>query len=169
MSGTTGGVGYSLKSVRTTTVNTGMAPNYYSELTWPLGNSRNCIASPQLMYDDYGRKVRNPLSAIKYADPSCSTYVHPASQRIDIENNERPYVPIPQAGNRGFGDFMGVYRDEGLTNLYGPSAGGFKRTYLTRNDAAPSTSMPAVYGNAAVGSMDMMHDRVGDMLEVRLK
>jgi hypothetical protein len=73
-------------------------------------------------------------------DAACSNYTEfSARRRIEIENMERPYVPICAAGLRGAADFQGAARDLVPQNLYGTGyQGNFVRHYPTANNAPPA-------------------------------
>lgn len=146
--------GISLKAIRTSTVDTGMAANYYTALRQ---SPSMCVAgADQNRYDDYGRRVNNPLAIRPYNATECSPYVLTTGDVINRENNERGYVTIQKPGARGAGDFLGVKRDRAVNNLYGNSQdNGFKRDYFSGNNAGPSQSYPMVRNNMYTSNMDL--------------
>ena len=101
-----------------------------------LGEGLMCPAGAgDLQNDVYGRPVSQ--NTLLLDDASCSNYtIFPAARRIQVENNERPYLPICAAGLRGAGDFMGVARDVLPQNIYGTgNQGNMIRHYPTPNNA----------------------------------
>lgn len=104
-----------------------------------LGEGLMCPAGAAYLANDvYGRPAsQNTLSL---QDASCSNYTEfSASRRIEIENQERPYVPICAAGLRGASDFQGDGRDMMPQNIYGTGyQGNFVRQYPSANNAPPS-------------------------------
>lgn len=110
-----------------------------------LGHGEMCPASAsELNSDVYGRLVSQ--QTLNFNDADCSHYAQAAIFRMGVENNERPYLPICAAGIRG-GDLMAVGRNMQPQNLYGPSTGGFSRTYPTANNLPPDRA--AVYSMAS--------------------
>lgn len=100
-----------------------------------LGEGLMCPAgSGDIAFDIYGRPASQ--NTLHLADASCSHYTEfSAARRIEVENNERPYLPICAAGLRGAGDFMGVGRDVLPQNLYGEGyQGNMVRHYPTANN-----------------------------------
>ena len=76
--------------------------------------------SHNLMNDIYGRPVNQ--NTLNMADASCNAHApHPqtVNSRIQIENDERPYIPLAGTGMRGAGDLMGKGRDLFPQDLYG--------------------------------------------------
>ncbi|MGV9199366.1 MAG: hypothetical protein ACOC4M_11165, partial [Promethearchaeia archaeon] len=76
-----------------------------------LGEGLMCPAgSGDIMNDVYGRPVDQ--NTLLLNDSACSNYTKWSSaRRIEVENMERPYMPICAAGLRGAGDYMGKGRD----------------------------------------------------------
>ena len=104
-----------------------------------LGEGLMCPAgSGDIAFDIYGRPASQKTLLLN--DAACSNYTEWSSaRRIQVENNERPYLPICAAGLRGAGDFMGVGRDIIPQNMYGEGpAGNMVRHYRTPNNAPPS-------------------------------
>jgi len=100
-----------------------------------LGEGLMCPASAgDLQNDVYGRPVSQ--STLRLNDAACSNYtIYSAARRIEVENLERPYLPVCAAGLRGAADWMGVGRDNLPQNLYGEGyQGNMIRTYNTPNN-----------------------------------
>ena len=76
-------------------------------------------------------------NTLRLTDSACSHYTKwSAARRIQVENNDRPYLPICAAGLRGAADMMGVGRDNIPQNLYGEGyQGNMIRHYNTANNA----------------------------------
>jgi hypothetical protein len=138
MSNSNGGASnyQSLKSANLVRVDVGKSEHLYAARQ-NLGESLMCPAGAQyLMHDIYGRPAsQNTLSV--NLDASCGQGSQYNAQRhIQIENMERPYLPICAAGLRGAADFMGVGRDLIPQNLYGEGErGNMVRHYNTKNNA----------------------------------
>jgi hypothetical protein len=127
-----------------------------------LGEGLVCpTGAGDLYFDIYQRPV-NP-NTLLLDDASCSHYTsQSAARRIEVENNERPYLPVCAAGLRG-GDLMAKGRDMQAQNIYGSGfAGNFVKTYSTPNnlpaDQAAVYSMPA--GTPVVQPYDRSHNAV---------
>lgn len=76
-------------------------------------------SSHELMNDEYGRPVNQNTLDMRSAE--CNPRApHPqsASNHLQRENNERPYVQIAPSGLRGGADFMGLSRDRMPQDLY---------------------------------------------------
>ncbi len=104
-----------------------------------LGEGLMCPAGSHAIANDvYGRPVSQ--NTLLLNDAACGNYTEfSARRRIEIENQERPYVPVCAAGLRGAGDFMGVGRDFQPQNLYGTGyQGNMVRHYPSANNAPPS-------------------------------
>jgi hypothetical protein len=97
--------------------------------------------SGDIQFDVYGRPADQ--NTLLLNDSACSNYTKwSAARRIQVENLERPYLPVCAAGLRGAADYMGVGRDIMPQNLYGSGyAADFVRHYNTSN------GMPASEGN----------------------
>ena len=107
-----------------------------------LGEGLMCPAgSGDLAFDIYGRPADQNTLLVN--DSSCSNYTKFSTlRRIEIENMERPYLPVCAAGLRGAGDYMGKGRDLLPQNLYGEGyQGNMVRHYPT------ATNMPPAEGN----------------------
>lgn len=103
-----------------------------------LGEGLMCPAgSGHIMHDVYSRPVSQKTLRLRDAD--CSNYTEFSSaRRIEVENLERPALPVCAAGLRGASDFMGLGRDMMPQNLYGAGMeGAFVRHYNTPNNAPP--------------------------------
>ena len=101
-----------------------------------LGEGLMCPAGAgDLMNDVYGRPVSQ--KTLRLNDAACSNYTEWSSaRRIEVENQERPYLPVCAAGLRGAGDWMAVGRDNLPQNLYGFGyQGNMIRNYNTANNA----------------------------------
>lgn len=101
-----------------------------------LGEGLMCPAgSGDIAFDIYGRPVDQ--NTLRLTDSACSNYTKFSSaRRIEIENQERPYLPICAAGLRGAADFLGKGRDNLPQNLYGEGySGNMVRHYPTANNA----------------------------------
>lgn len=101
-----------------------------------LGEGMMCPAGAQsIAFDIFGRPVNQ--NTLLLNDSACSNYtIFSAERRIEVENMERPYIPICAAGNRGASDFMGMARDNLPQNLYGDGySGNFVRNYPTANNS----------------------------------
>lgn len=101
-----------------------------------LGEGLMCPAgSGDIQNDIYGRPANQ--NTLRLTDSACSHYTKwNAARRIQVENNDRPYLPICAAGLRGAADMMGVGRDNIPQNLYGEGyQGNMIRHYNTANNA----------------------------------
>ena len=101
-----------------------------------LGEGLMCPAgSGDIAFDIYGRPVSQTTLLLN--DSACSNYtMWSSARRIEVENMERPYLPICAAGLRGAGDFMGRGRDNLPQDLYGEGyQGNMIRHYNTPNNA----------------------------------
>lgn len=100
-----------------------------------LGEGLMCPAgSGDIAFDIYGRPADQ--NTLRLTDSACSNYTKfSAGRRIEIENLERPYLPVCAAGLRGASDLMGVGRDLLPQNLYGSGyQGNMIRHYDTPNN-----------------------------------
>lgn len=100
-----------------------------------LGEGLMCPAgSGDIFFDIYGRP--SDQNTLFLNDSACSNYTKWSTQRrIEVENNERPYLPVCAAGLRGAGDYMGKGRDNLPQNLYGEGyQGNMVRHYPTANN-----------------------------------
>lgn len=116
-----------LKPAQSARVRTDQAFRNYTDV-YMGGHAEFCPASTgdHDMHDEYGRLVSaNTLH--NRSEPSCHHHFLPLHRRLEIENNDRPYIPLCSAGGRG-ADFMGTGRQYHPTNIYGPSRGGFARS-----------------------------------------
>lgn len=98
-----------------------------------------CPAGANKLYFDVYMRPVNPKTLKSGASPDCSgpCGVWNAQKRIEVENVERPYLPICAAGFRG-GDPLGVGRDITPMGIYdGTNRGKFIRHYNTPNNAPP--------------------------------
>lgn len=101
-----------------------------------LGEGLMCPAgSGDIGFDIYGRPANQKTLLLN--DSACSNYTEwSAMRRIEVENMERPYLPICAAGIRGAADWMGKGRDLLPQNLYGEGyQGNMVRHYNTANNA----------------------------------
>ena len=101
-----------------------------------LGEGLMCVAGGgDIAFDVYGRPVSQ--KTLRLNDAACSNYTEWSSaRRIEVENLERPYLPVCAAGLRGAADWMGVGRDNIPQNLYGEGyQGNMIRHYDTPNNA----------------------------------
>ena len=132
MAGTT----QTLKSAIDSRVRTDQASRLGSQRQ-NLGEGLMCPAGAgDIAFDIYGRPADQ--NTLRLTDAACSQYTKfSARRRIEIENNERPYLPVCAAGLRGAADYMGVGRDLLPQNLYGEGyQGNMVRHYPT------ATNMP---------------------------
>lgn len=100
-----------------------------------LGEGLMCPAGAgDIMFDIYGRPAGQ--TTLRLDDAACSNYTRwSAARRIEVENLERPYLPICAAGLRGAADFMGKGRDLLPQNLYGEGyRANMIRHYPTANN-----------------------------------
>ena len=100
-----------------------------------LGEGLMCPAgSGDIQFDIYGRPSSQKTLLLN--DSACSNYTEWSSaRRIEVENLERPYLPVCAAGLRGAGDYMGKGRDNLPQNLYGGGyQGNMVRHYPTANN-----------------------------------
>jgi len=141
--------GQTLKSALTQRVRIDQASRLGSQRQ-NLGEGLMCPASAgDLANDVYGRPADQNTLTVN--DAACSNYTKfSAARRIEVENLERPYLPICAAGLRGGSDFMGVGRDQLPQNLYGSGhRGDMVRHYPTANNApfheGPQGSNPSYY------------------------
>jgi len=101
-----------------------------------LGEGLMCPAgSGDIGHDVYGRPADQ--NTLDLSDAACSNYTRwSAARRMEVENLERPYLPICAAGLRGAADFMGKGRDLLPQDLYGEGhRGDMVRHYPTANNA----------------------------------
>lgn len=110
----------SLKSSLSSRVRTDMAEwqaasriQGHSPYTCPAGsqNLRNTVTG-----------VPANQNTLNMASAECNTsnpFIQTVVGRMMTENNERPYIPIGNAGHRGAGDLMGKSRDLMPIGLYG--------------------------------------------------
>ncbi len=111
-----------------------------------LGPPSLCGAGwTDLQNDVYGRPVTQ--NTLNLGIPECNLYAnHPQSvwNRLSVENNERPYIPIAVEGMRGAADLMGKGRDLIPQDLYGSGPrGNFVRHYPGNNAPPPQATPPA--------------------------
>jgi hypothetical protein len=152
-----------LKSASFVRVDSGKALHLYAAAR----NSSNdavslmCPAGAQRLHHDvYGRPAsQNTLSV--NLDAACGMGTQfPAQRHIQIENNNRPYLPVASAGMRGAADLMGRGRDMMPQDLYGEgSRGNFARIYNTKNNAPwePPVQYPYMYSRIEQ-PFDYSHD-----------
>lgn len=101
-----------------------------------LGEGMMCPAGAQsIAFDIFGRPANQ--NTLLLNDSACSNYtIFSAERRIEVENMERPYIPICAAGVRGAADFMGKGRDQMPQNVYGDGyAGNFVRHFPTASNS----------------------------------
>jgi hypothetical protein len=136
------GGGQSLKAAITSRVDQATAIRNYSN-NYNIGYPENCPdKTGNLFFDQYGRMVPHTTLKTDQATDGCSNnQFYTAQRRIAVENIERPYVDVAQAGSRWGGDFQGQARNRQAYNLYEQGRGsGFVRNYKTPNDAPPDPS-----------------------------
>ena len=130
-----------LKSVQASRIDPGKAFNSAGHRE-NLGEGLFCPAGAGgLHHDVYGRPAdQNTLGTADgffTLEPACPQYTKfSASRMIQVENNQRPYLPTAAAGLRGAADLMGRGRHRIGQNVYGEGhRGDFVRHYNTHNDA----------------------------------
>lgn len=136
------GAGVSLKAAITSRVDTAIAQKNYSN-NYSIGYPENCpVHSSDLFFDQYGRIVPHTTLKTNQSTDGCSDRsFYSAQRRIAVENLERPYIDVAQAGSRWGGDPQGDARNRAAYNIYEQGRGsGFVRTYKTPNDAPPDPS-----------------------------
>ncbi len=104
-----------------------------------LGEGLMCpAASGDIQFDVYGRPAGQ--NTLLLNDSACSNYTKWSSaRRIQVENQERPYLPVCAAGLRGAADFMGKGRDHLPQNVYGEGyKGNMVRHYANASNMPPS-------------------------------
>jgi hypothetical protein len=109
-----------------------------------LGEGLMCPASAgDIQNDVYGRPVSQ--NTLRLTDSACSNYTQfSAGRRIEVENLERPYLPVCAAGLRGAADWMGKGRDILPQNLYGSGyQGNMIRHYAMNPANMPPDQTPA--------------------------
>jgi len=126
-----------------------------------LGEGMMCPAGAgHIAFDIFGRPASQ--KTLRLLDSACSHYTEfSAQRRIEVENQERPYINICAAGVRGVSDFMGVNRDGLPQNVYGEGYGGnMVRHYDTLNNGPwESPEMPQQpFFHARVQPFDFSHD-----------
>ena len=134
MSSFTGGTTQTLKSALDSRVRIDQSQRLGSQRQ-NLGEGLMCPAgSGDIQFDIYGRPAGQTTLLLN--DAACSNYtMWSAARRIQVENQERPYLPICAAGLRGAGDMMGLARDNMPQNMYGEGyQGNFVRHYPTPNN-----------------------------------
>jgi hypothetical protein len=125
-----------LKSANLVRVDVGKAEHLYAARQ-NLGESAFCSAGSQyIQHDIYGRPASQNTLPMKL-DASCAQGSQYNAERIiQIENIERPYLPVCTSGLRGESDFLAVGRDLLPQNLYGEGErGNMVRHYNTKNNA----------------------------------
>jgi hypothetical protein len=123
-----------LKAVIQSRVQPDTSERLYGE-SRTMGQGLMCPAGAgDIFFDIYGRPVSQ--NTLLLNDSACSQYTAwSAARRMGVENNERPYLQICKAGNRGGGDPMGVGRDVQQQNLYGEGyQGNMIKHYPTANN-----------------------------------
>jgi len=166
-----GGAGQSLKAAITSRVDPATAIRNFSN-NYDLGYHENCpVKSSDLFFDIYGRVVPHTILNTSGSTDGCSSRsFYSTKRRIAVENLERPYVPVAQAGSRWGGDPQGDARNRQAYNVYEQGRGsGFVRTYQTPNDAPPDpkyscgSELPFLhngYPRQFHGNMDAQINRV---------
>ena len=132
----------SLKSANQVRVDISQAERMGSErlLLGDSGCNGLCGAGwNDLQHDQYFRPVSQNTLRLDSVDCNGGGQ-NSAGRRIEVENLERPYVPVCAAGFRG-GDTMGVGRNLQPEGLYDGSArGAWVRHYKTPNNIRPHQS-----------------------------
>jgi len=161
----------SLKAAISSRVDPATAQRLYSN-SYNLGYQENCpVKSSDLFFDQYGRVVPQTTIRTTGAPDGCSARSFYSTQRrIAVENVERPYVDVAQAGSRWGGDPQGSARNRQAHNIYEAGRGGtFVRTYLTPNDAPADVSqgcgsdqpyLNGGYPRRFPGTMDAQTNRI---------
>lgn len=130
-----------------------------------LGEGMMCPAGAgDLGFDIFGRPADQ--NTLLVDDSACSNFTKwSTGRRIEVENMERPYVPICASGNRGAADLMGVGRDLLPQNVYGEGYGGnMVRHYTTRNNFPPSQEPPRqMYYQKQIQPTTFSHDATGHL------
>ncbi len=127
-----------------------------------LGEGLMCPAgAANIQFDIYGRPANQKTLLLN--DSACSHYTEwSAQRRIEVENMERPYLPVCAAGLRGAADWMGKGRDILPQNLYGEGySGNFVRHYNTANNAPwaqEPSNMQMDYYQKDIQPFDFSHD-----------
>jgi len=136
----------------TQTLKSALGSRVRLDQTWKLGSQRQnlgeglmCPASAgDIQNDVYGRPASQ--KTLRLNDSACSNYTEWSSaRRIEVENLERPYLPVCAAGLRGAADWMGKGRDLLPQNLYGSGyQGNMVRHYGNATNMTPdqTPSMP---------------------------
>lgn len=154
------GTTQTLKSAQQSRVRIDLA-NRQGSARQNLGEGLMCPAGAgQISFDIFGRSVNQNTIAF-LTDSACSLYTQfKASDRIQSENMERPYLNICAAGNRGAGDMLNA-RDRMPQNVYGEGYGGnFVRHYDNASNSPwerPLQDLPPLYHNRVQpwdGTMD---------------
>lgn len=165
------GVGVSLKAATSSRVDVATAQRLYSN-SYSLGYPENCpVKGGDLFFDQYGRTAPHPSIRTSGSPDGCShRSFYSTQRRIAVENLERPYVPIAQAGSRGGGDPQGSARNRQAHNIYEAGrGGGFVRAYGTPNNAPPDvkescgdsrTYLNGGYPRRFPGSMDAQINKI---------
>ena len=105
------------------------------------GNTLCPASAHDLNFDQYFRPANQ--NTLKMAAPDCNGGgIWTASRRVEVENLERPYIPVCAAGFRG-GDTAGLGRDLLPKGLYdGSYRGNFVRHYPTANNMPATRPLP---------------------------
>ena len=143
-----GTTGQSLKAALQTRVSTSSAKDLYSA-SRIQGEGAMCPAGGgELSSDVYGRPVT--ANTLRLESAECSHYTGITARRyMGFEDNNRPYIPIANAGLRA-GDGMGVGRDMYPMDVYcAGTSNPFVRQYHTANNAPPMSVTGAAPCTAA--------------------
>lgn len=155
----------SLKSASNVRVSTGKAENLYG-FTRNLGESLLCSAGAQYLQSDiYGRPANQNTLTVNL-DAACAQGTQfPTYRYLQVENMQRPYLPIAASGLRGAADFQGVGRDLIPQNLYGinSSRANMSRIYNNRSNQPweweqVMQTEPRFYQIQKIQPNDMSHD-----------
>jgi len=133
-----------------------------------LGEGLLCPASAgDIGFDIYGRPATQ--NTLLLNDSACSHYTDFSTQRrMEIENLERPYLPICAAGLRGAGDLMHLGRADMPQDLYGCGSyrGNFVRHYNTPSNL-PWSETPtepfSPYYHKRIQPFSWSHDATGNL------
>lgn len=150
----------SLKAAMNSRVDTSTAHRLGSQRQ-NLGEGLMCPAGAgDLQNDVYGRPANH--NTLYFGDAACSHYnFWSAQRRIEVENNNRPYLPICAAGLRGAGDPLGTGRDRMPQNMYGDGyQGNFVRHYETADNSPPQRplSQQTNYYQRQIQPFSFTHD-----------
>lgn len=132
-----------------------------------LGEGLLCPAGAgDIGFDIYGRPATQ--NTLRLLDSACSQYTDfPTARMIEIENLNRPYLPVCASGQRGASDLMGMGRADMPQDLYGDGyRGNFVRHFSTANNLGWDETPPepyCPYAQKRIQPFSWSHDSTGNI------